>query len=209
MLGKSSKGTLYLRDQHETYLDFQYFPQPPIKLTGKRTIDERLIPFRSTPVNWDISAGARTFEFSMLFNSFKEGETWLNSGSLAGSYHDAIVSRSRTVPENVILALDALLSPEEVSAPRVWLLYLGFPFNTVEVLIDDFSLDLDFQHPETYSARMMMASVRGRYHYELPDPEAIYRKPKIPRKPSTAPVCEDLRGELDAAYERIKQLEGT
>ncbi|KKW12463.1 MAG: hypothetical protein UY48_C0012G0010 [Candidatus Gottesmanbacteria bacterium GW2011_GWB1_49_7] len=176
-------GRLQLRDNKEIFIDFQYYPQPPVKYGFTRNIDERSIYNHSDPVNWDVSAGAPTFDFSMLFNSYKDpSNTLSNRGSHLGTYYSASQSNTGSIPDNVILALDSLLAPELIPTARVWLLDIGAPLDMREVLIDSFELELDFQHHVTMTPRMMMATVKGRLHFELPDPQAVYRKPVYPKK---------------------------
>jgi len=176
------KGMLSLRDNPDVCLQFQYFPET-IKVRRNRSIDERPLPLRSTPVNFDASAAAPVVSFTAMFNSFYEDRQhspiyWQN----------VIQGGINTVPQDAIGRLVQLWRPEMYGTDHVWLLDLGFPVAPREVLIESWEEKHEFYEAQSKLSRRMVYDVTVRYYYELKDPERRYTAPSITIR-KQAPIC--------------------
>jgi len=169
---------MYLRDNDNIYMPFQYFPET-ISINRTRNIDERPLPLRFAPVNFDASANAPTVEFTALFNSFFED---LNRSPLG--WQNVILESDwgQTVPAVAINDLNQLWRPDMYEVDHVWVLDLGFPVAPREVLIESYEETHMFYEQNTASPRRTEYTVKARFYYELDDPEREYRQPTVSKK---------------------------
>ena len=177
----SKKGEMVLRDNVYFNLELQYFPET-VKTNIVRNIDERPIPRRSFPVNWDVSSGALTFEFETMFNSYGEAFDHTPPESVWGSFiRDPATLLNNSLPRGASDKMDWLLMPEVVDVEPVWVLSLCYPLDGVEVLIESLSIERQFFSKDGISKRAIW-TLKGRLHHSLPELGILTRKPKNVKK---------------------------
>lgn len=201
-------GYLYFRDDMNTYIEFQYFPEE-LKWAMSRNIDEKPMYGQSSAPNWDISAGNETVEFEVLFNSFFEDRLSPKYASDVGAkpYGEGFYKNCLwSIPSAATDDLYSVWAPENKSLEPVWLLSLAYPALPAEVLIESIERTDSFYEADMKIARRAFWSVKLRRHYEILDPKTTYRKAKpIPRSGGICPP--DLSAELKTAQDTIVALQ--
>jgi hypothetical protein len=200
-------GYLALRDAQELSVEFQYFPEE-LKWSLSRNNDEKTIFGQSWSPNWAISAGNETCEFEVLFNSFYEDRVSPYYASKLGVLTQQTVNnfnlpqdvfvynsskKNNTIPSVATDDLYTIWAPEDKSLEAVWVLYLAHPAMPSEVLIDSIDRTDSFYEDGSRNSRRAFWSIKLRRHFEIPDPQAIFRKVKSAPKPGPISCEQELK----------------